>query len=142
MSDLHASVAAMQLDQIDFFIQRRADLAALYAERLAKVEGVEILPGLLQEGSVVQSLVTVLDTDVERSRVFEKMREKGVEVTIASYGIHRLPVWRETHSPAMYPNAERLHACGMTLPLFPAMTDDDVCHVVDVLREAIQLTKE
>ncbi len=142
MSDLHASVAAMQLDQIDFFIQRRADLAALYAERLAKVEGATILPGLLREGSVVQSLVTVLDAGVKRAQVFQNMREQGVEVTIASYGIHQLPVWRDTHSSAQYPNAERLHTRGMTLPLFPAMTDDDVCQVVDVLKEAIQGAKE
>lgn len=137
MSDLHGGVGVAQMERLETLIASRRHLARRYSERIAALKNVRMLSGLLNEGSVVQSLVIGLSEGMDRDRVFADLRGKGVETTIASYGIHRLPLWRERVKRENFPHANALHERGMTLPLFPSMSDEQVDYVMDVLEESV-----
>ena len=135
LSDLHGGLGSIQMNQLQEFIQSRRQLANRYRERIEKISGIELLSGHFQEGSVVQSMVAIVDSSFDRNEVIDKVRERGVETTIASYGIHRLPVWRDREDASDYPVADSWHQRGMTLPLFPEMEYDEVDRVTDALIE-------
>jgi len=142
MSDLHGGIGVVQMDHLDDFIQSRRRLANRYSKGFEEVQGITILPGLMREGSVVQSLVGRLDSTVNRESFFEALRARGVEVTIASYGIHRLPMWRDQVSPTDFPNAELWHEQGITLPLFPRMEGSDVDLVIKTVKDILRGVNE
>jgi len=142
MSDLHGGIGVVQMDQLDDFIQSRRSLAKRYSEGFEDVQGITMLPGLMREGSVVQSLVARLDATVDRESFFAALRARGVEVTIASYGIHRLPMWRDQVSPGAYPNAELWHEQGITLPLFPRMEKAEVDLVIEAVKDILRGVNE
>ena len=91
---------------------------------------------------MVQSLVGKLDAGLDRTSFCEDLRAEGIETTIASYGIHRLPLWRESHDPSEYPNAEEWHQRGVTLPLFPHMTETQVTTVIETVNRVVKRGKE
>jgi dTDP-4-amino-4,6-dideoxygalactose transaminase len=58
--------------------------------------------------------------------------------------VHYIPVYRHPYyaqryavDPAAFPVAEQYYRGCLSLPLFPAMTDDDVEHVIATVREAM-----
>ena len=133
LSDLHGGLGSIQMDQLQDFIASRKRLADRYKSKIERVSDLEVLSGLYGEGSVVQSLVVKVSDSVNRNEAIERIRGKGVETTIASYGIHRLPVWRDKEVASDYPVADAWHERGMTLPLFPEMEVEEVDRVIDVL---------
>ena len=138
MSDVHGGIGAVQMDLLDEFIDARQRLAKRYAHGLSEVSELKVLPGLLAQGSVVQSMVCRLESSLGREDFFQGLRSRGIEVTIASYGIHRLPLWREHCSPGDFPNAELWHQKGVTLPLFPHMEEADVDQVIEAVKDTLQ----
>jgi dTDP-4-amino-4,6-dideoxygalactose transaminase len=57
--------------------------------------------------------------------------------------VRKMPVYLHPYhhelgyEPGLYPKAERLYETILTLPFFPAMTDDDVQDVVEAARWVI-----
>jgi UDP-4-amino-4-deoxy-L-arabinose-oxoglutarate aminotransferase len=143
MTDVAAALGLGQLDRLDEFIERRQALAALYEERLADVD--EILP-LRDSGCTARharSLYPVrLDTDsapIDRDGLMLRLKERNIGT-----GLH----FRAVHEHAYYhdhphrwrgelPHTEWNSARILSLPLFPAMNEDDVEQVVDEIKEAL-----
>ena len=138
MSDLQGAIGVCQMDRFPDFVESRAKWAAQIREGIESVGGLKFLPGHFREGSVVQSLVGILDAGIDREAFCNELRGLGVENTIASYGIHRLPLWRDRHNPADFPNAEQWHQRGVTLPLFPHMTSTQVTMVIESVNRVVK----
>ncbi|HLE17808.1 MAG TPA: DegT/DnrJ/EryC1/StrS family aminotransferase, partial [Syntrophales bacterium] len=121
--------------------KRRADLAALYMDRLKGTEGIA-LPGIPPYPHVhAWHLFVIKLLDMDRRLFMEKLSEYNV-----GYGLHfpanhllsyvreRFPVEAEA-----LPETERAAKGILSLPLFPDMTDGDVCYVCDAVREILGL---
>ena len=139
MSDLHAAIGLVQMDRIDALIEERGRLHRMYREALASVPEVELLEGLERAGSVVQSLIVVLEDGFVRDDVLQSLRNRGVEATLASYANHRLPPFRGRAGAEgeRLQNSARMADQGLTLPLYPGMEEGAPERVVKALRESL-----
>jgi dTDP-4-amino-4,6-dideoxygalactose transaminase len=139
LSDVHAAIGVVQMDRLDTILLGRRELAANYGEQLAGLEGVSA--PLTPEGRThtYQSYVVTLDEDLDRDRVIDDMRARGVETTLGTYSMHLQPYFRERFGidDATLPNATRAHHGCLTVPLYPGMTRDDVENVVAALGASI-----
>jgi dTDP-4-amino-4,6-dideoxygalactose transaminase len=98
-----------------------------------------MLPGLLRKGAVAQSLVVELPGTIDRGAFLEALGREGVEATVASYALHRLPALRaHCGGDERYPVATRLHEQGVTLPLFPALEREAVAEVARVVEALVR----
>ena len=130
-----AALAAVRLARLDADNGRRAAAAELYRSRLGAVDGVTpAMPG----GEGIQSahhlFTVVLDEGLDRDGVREAMSGAGVQTSLHYPPIHRFSAYGET---ADVPVTDRYSRQAITLPLYPAITEEQVGLVVDSLTDAL-----
>lgn len=139
MIDIEAALGLSQLARLDEFVERRNQLAVRYDQRLAELPIVR--PGVLsnRRSSFHLYVVRLPKRDPRRHRgVFEVMRGKGIGVNLHYMPIHLQPDYRRLgFEPGMFEEAEAYGETAITLPLFPAMSEDQQDQVVDALAAAL-----
>lgn len=140
LSDVHAAIGVVQMDRLDEILSGRRELAALYAELLAGFPGATAPATPEGRTHTYQSYVVTLDEDLDRDRVIDGMRARGVEVTLGTYGMHLQPYFRDRFGidDAQLPNATRAHRSGLTIPLYAGLRREDLERVVGALAECIE----
>jgi perosamine synthetase len=140
LSDLAAALGVAQVEKLDWLLGRRAEVAALYAERLAGVEGVEV--PLETRGAERRSwfVYTVrLAPELDRDAVIARLAERGVASKAYLPCIHLFPHLRELgYGEGQFPVAEAAAASSLALPFFPALEEPQVERVCEALVAAIR----
>lgn len=73
-----------------------------------------------------------------RLEFIRRMDARGISVGIHYPAIHLLTAYRQLGwRDGQFPNAERIGRETLTLPLFPAMRDEDVDRVVNATNEIL-----
>ena len=77
---------------------------------------------------------------IGRDEVIERLRESGVGTSVHFIPLNLHPVYQRMfgYAPGEFPNAEAAFARAISLPIYPAMTDGDVDHVIDALRTTLR----
>jgi len=137
LTDIAARLGLGQLERLAEFTARRRSLARRYFERWDRSLGCE-LPVEDFEDSNWHMFQVALPADRPRARFIARMRELGVAVGVHYpamhlFALYRARGWRE----GQFPRAERLGRALCTLPLFPAMADEDVDRVCAAARQAL-----
>ncbi|HEX2899872.1 MAG TPA: DegT/DnrJ/EryC1/StrS family aminotransferase [Bacteroidia bacterium] len=143
MSDLQAALGLPQLERLAGMYERRRVLRAAYDRALAGVEGLQVVQ-LNPRGKAALHLYLVL-LDVQRPQLnrqalIAEARRQGVELSVNYSPIHLFSYYRQAfgYREGDFPVAE---ACGrsvISLPFYPAMSDEDVAYVVEVLTRIAQ----
>jgi perosamine synthetase len=133
LSDLAAALGVAQVERLDSLLARRADVASLYARRLAAIEGVEApIAGRGQERRSWFVHVVRLADDVDRDAIVARLADRGVASKAYLPCIHLFPHLRELgYREGQFPVAEAASAHSLALPFFPTMSEgqvDRVCH--------------
>ncbi len=74
----------------------------------------------------------VVDEAGQRDRLREHMAARGIETRPFFRPAHTMPVFFERRS---YPIAEALSDCGINLPSWPGLSERQLAHIVNALRE-------
>ena len=140
ITDIQAALGLSQLAQLETFSARRRELADRYDSALKELP----LRPLVRDPQGVSGwhlYMIRLDLDaipVNRRQVFESLRAQGVGVNVHYIPVHLQPDYIKLgFSAGMYPEAESYYEEAITLPLFPAMKDDDVTTVREALKKAM-----
>lgn len=138
MSDINCALGASQMARLPEFLARRRRLAALYDARLAASKVARPLAVAQKNLSAWHLYVVRLAGGVDRRRVFEHMRGRGIGVNVHYLPVHLHPYYRKRFAtgPGLCPAAEAAYERILTLPLHPGMDDSDVDRVVMALEEA------
>ena len=139
LTDVQAALGASQTAKLGRFIDRRRRIAARYDEALADLATIE-LPGRREHVQPGWHLYVIRTRDPERRRgLFETLRAHGLGVQV-----HYLPVyWHPYYAGLGYPRglcpqAEGFYRSAISLPIYPAMSDDDLERAIDVVRTGVQ----
>lgn len=136
LTDIGAALGSSQLARIEEFLASRRRLAARYLDKLA---GHELLdPPVVAEGADPAWHFAFVQLRLERLRVdrgavFRALRAEGIGVNVHYIPVHRHSFYRARFPDVSMPVAEAAYERLLTLPLFAAMTDDDVDDVVRAL---------
>ncbi len=129
MTDVAARIGIGQLEQLEAFTARRHQLARRYFERFDRSLGCE-LPVEDFDHSNWHMFQVVLPCEVSRGEFIAQMRAAQIGIGVHYPAIHLLTFYRQMgFNPGDYPHAERIGEGIVTLPLFPAMRDEDVDRV-------------
>lgn len=141
LADVAAAIGLGQLPRLDDFNRRRRALAGRYFERLEGVLPPDWLPARGDEGHswhIYTVLLPFGSLGFTRPQFVARMGERGLGVGVHYPSVPSHSYYRERgHDPARYPNAARIGAETVTLPLFPAMEFADVDRVCDALVELV-----
>jgi UDP-4-amino-4,6-dideoxy-N-acetyl-beta-L-altrosamine transaminase len=143
LTDLQAALGLSQMDRIDAFVARRAQLAAAYDSLLQELP--VIRPHRDPDLASAHHLYVIqLDPGrgarQTRRAVFNGMRARGIGVNVHYIPIPAQPYYRRMgFNPEHYPVALNYYRNAITLPLFPEMTSADVERVVDALKAELRV---
>jgi UDP-4-amino-4,6-dideoxy-N-acetyl-beta-L-altrosamine transaminase len=139
ITDIQAALGESQMTKLEAFARRRRELADLYDRSLA---GLPLRP----LGRDVQAIsgwhlyIVRLDLPaIRRTRreVFESLRAQGIGVNVHYIPVHLQPDYAKLgFTKGMFPEAERYYEDCITLPMFPALRDEDVLRVRHALEQA------
>lgn len=142
LTDVAARVGLGQLRHLEAFTARRRALVRRYFERFDKDTGCE-LP-LVDYANcnwhMFQVLLPLARMRIDRGGFIQAMHQRGIGVGVHYPAMHLFKLYRQLgYKPGDFPQAERIGAATVTLPLFPAMADGDVDRVcvavADIIRE-------
>jgi dTDP-4-amino-4,6-dideoxygalactose transaminase len=129
LTDIAARLGLGQLDRLEEFTARRRALARLYFEHFDRALGCELPPPDFTNGNWHMFQI-VLPAHAARAQFLRAMHAAGIGVGVHYPAIHLLSLYRELgFRPGQFPQAERIGRGIATLPLFPAMRDEDVLRV-------------
>jgi len=132
LSDVHCALGLSQLRRLDGFVARRREIADIYNRAFAGIDGYQ-LPVVREGVEPGWHLYALRVTDPGRRRpLVESLHEAGIGVQVHYVPVHYHPYYRKLgFQRGAYPVAEDFYDRVLSLPMFPAMTDDDVRRVTD-----------
>ncbi len=144
ITDIQTALGRSQLRKLDGFIERRQEIVDAYNSAFAGIAGLTI-PGRVKGEGFTPTRVAwhlyVLQIDFPafnrtRAEVIKYLLEAGVGTQVHYIPVHTQPYYREKYGygPGTCPRAEAYYEKCLSIPLFPAMTDEDVNHVKDAVR--------
>ena len=140
--DLQAALGIHQLASVDEFNGRRAELAALYQELFAGVAEIQTprLPSYPHHATWHLYTVKILDSAaLTRDAFVAELKARNVGAGIHFKAVHQHPYYRDKypHWGERLPHATWVSDRICSLPLFPAMTGDDVRYVVSAVKDVL-----
>lgn len=167
VSELTALVGVQQMLNAEAVIADRQRAAAHYDQALADMPGISLIP--LPEGttSSYYKYIAYLDEDIDRASLKATMKEQySVSLTGEVYAdlCHNEPLWERfsycgkdrvndpvacnrwpgcgcSQQQGGFPGADYVSKHHVCLPVYPGLTDEELNHVTESLREALASTK-
>jgi len=138
MTDVQAALGSSQLKRLEGFIDRRLAIIDRYQAGLAELEWLH-LPLPRGEARIAYHLFVVqIDfARLGRTRpdVMAALKAQGIGSQVHYIPVPRQPWYRDTYGPpAALPCADHYYEQALSLPLYPAMSDEDIERVISAVR--------
>ncbi len=140
MTDVQAALGISQMTRLDAFIQRRREVVNNYNEAFAELPVVVPWQHPDTESAWHLYVIRLRLDQINRSRrdVFDHLRAAGIGVNVHYIPVHTQPYYRNLGFAAGdFPEAERHYRDSITLPIFPALRENQQTQVVAVLEEML-----
>ena len=137
MTDVEAALGLTQLAKLDRFAHRRAALASSY-DRLLAPFATLIDPVTAPQSQtpclhLYQVRIAFERLGTTRAALMRALQARGIGTQVHYIPVHRQPYFTARYGQAHLPGADAWYAQTLSLPLFPAMDDDDPARVVSAL---------
>ena len=142
ITDFQCALGISQMKKLEAFITRRREIAAEYDQAFSHIPEI-ITPQVdsyvkhAYHIYIIQLRLEYLRSD--RKEVFEALRAENIGVNVHYMPIHLHPFYQKYfgYKPGDYPRAEEYYSRAITLPIFPAMTIQDVKDVIKAVTKVI-----
>jgi len=141
LTDIQSALGLSQLSKLSGWIARRRAIAVRYTAEFAETAEI-VTPVVLQDRESAWHLYVIL-LNLERLRAGRGELFKAIRAENIGINVHYIPVpWHPYYRslgyrPGEWPVAERAYERMISLPIFPAMTDDDVEDVIAAVKKVI-----
>jgi perosamine synthetase len=138
MTDVQAALGRVQLTRLHGIVQRRRELAAVYADHLAGDPRIMMMSDPDYGVTNFQSLWVRLSPELAltTSALLRHLHDHGITGRHGIMAVHRQPAYRDReHGPL--PVTDELTDRSVILPLFHQMTHHDVARVSACVLEAV-----
>ncbi len=136
MTELEAAFNLAQFYKTNSFCERRQEIAAIYNEKLSGLKHIT-LPEFDAEHIFSQYIIRVSKNRDGFARV---LKEKGVSTGLHYIPLHLLTYYKKKYKLKIttYGNALTTYGQILSLPIYPAMNDEDVEYVCDTIKSVAQ----
>ncbi len=142
MSELQAALGLAQLPRAETWLARRAKIVAAYDAAFSQMPELRLLKRRPHVKCALHIFPVMLAPDalrISRDQFITAMRAENIQCYVHFPALHltRLYRCRLGHKPGDFPVAEAAAASLVTLPLFPAMTAEDVQDVITAVTKLV-----
>lgn len=135
LSDIQCALGISQLRKLPGWVARRREIAQCYDTAFAELPFIQPLAVRPEVGHAYHLYMVRIrsqEVGLSRAQVFTALRANGIGVNVHYIPVHLHPYYRRRFGtgPGLCPVAETVYWQLITLPIFPAMRDDDVQTVI------------
>jgi len=133
MSNVAAAIGLAQLDRVDETLANKKRIADLYRRELGSMDGVVIQaekPWALN----VYWMFSILVSPMQREPLRQFLAQRMIETRPFFSPVHTMPMYSE-HRSRKLPVAQDISERGINLPSGPTLTNDEVGHVCDLVKQ-------
>jgi dTDP-4-amino-4,6-dideoxygalactose transaminase len=134
MPDLNAAVGLEQLRKSDQFLARRTEIAMRYLEAFAVLDFLETPPAAPGHSWHLFPVFLVLDRlAISRDEFLFALAESNIGSSVHYKPLHLMSYYAGKYglSPSDFPRSLNRYRRVLSLPIYPAMSDEDVERVID-----------
>lgn len=135
ITDIQAALGTSQMRKLPGFLNRRREIARKYDDAFVgtKVRPLGVADGM--EHAYHLYVVRLSDRDT----MYKKLRDKGIYSQVHYIPVHLHPYYQQNlgTKPGICPIAETAYEEILSLPMFPAMSDEDVSYVIKTVLELV-----
>jgi len=145
MPDINAALGIHQLKKVESFRDKRQRIAEIYYEELKDIPRLA-LPKLhcAMEDHSWYLFNVLIEPDntkngIDRDSFIDELAKRDIGTSVHYKPLHRMTYYKEKYGlkPEMFPNAERVFERCVSLPMFSAMTDEQVDYVIKNIKEVL-----
>lgn len=138
MDEMRAALGLVQLDKLDEANASRKQLTEHYHRLLQGISDVQIpFRQLVDKTSAYHIYPILLGQRVNREKVFNSLKEKGIQASIHYPSIKTFTAYKDELRKYDVPNCDTISERELTLPLYPTLTLPQVALVVENLKAAL-----
>jgi dTDP-4-amino-4,6-dideoxygalactose transaminase len=145
LSDIQAALGIHQLHKLDHFIERRALYARMYHDAFAAMEEVEPPPDSRRCRHAWHLYILRLNLrrlKIDRGKFIRELQQRGIGASVHFIPIPLLRFFgRLPLAQCACPRALDLYPRIVSLPLYPAMTVEQVQYVAQSVREILESSR-
>ena len=138
MDDIRASIAIEQLKKLPADLDTRIKVRKQYVDRLSKIEGIAIPFADNTEfvSNYILPVVLLNSTKERRNRMREYIHDAGVQTSVHYPAAHKFSTYKELG--AVLPQTEYVTDNEITLPMYAALTEEQVNFICDTFEKAVK----
>jgi len=145
LTDIQASIGIHQLRKLEQFIERRAALAGRYRELLGDVEELELPPEKADCRHAWHLYILRLNLDkleIDRGEMIRELKARGVGSSVHFIPITLHPFFARFAAGNECPKAEALYQRIISMPLFPAMSDEQLTFAASAIKQVVRANRK
>jgi len=145
LTDIQCALGLSQMKKLDKFIARRRKLMAWYREAFANFDAIQLLAEKADRKSAWHLCVALLHSDiaVHRKEIFSKLRRCGIGVQVHYIPVYYHPYYQKLgFKKGLCPKAEKYFDRCLSLPLYPAMTEEQFEKTIMTVKKVIGTHKK
>ncbi len=141
MTDIQAALISSQLDKLELFKSRRRYIVNRYNEAFADIPEIIIQKEI--EGSDTVRHLYIIQLDINklkaaREEIFNALKAENVYCNVHYIPVYYFPYYKNLgYEKGICPNAEKLYEQIISIPLYYAMTDEDIESVICAVKRVI-----
>jgi perosamine synthetase len=129
MNDITAAIGLAQFEKIEWLNQQRKKWSEYYSGNLKEVGDIELPP---MKDYMAPSYHNYVIKTKYRDELQEHLKENGISTGVHYYPNHLFEMYKPFYRKL--PITESVWKRVLTLPLFPALTDEEVDSIVNSIK--------
>ncbi|MEW5919761.1 MAG: UDP-4-amino-4,6-dideoxy-N-acetyl-beta-L-altrosamine transaminase [Bacillota bacterium] len=142
LPDINCALGLSQLKKMDIFLKRRREIADRYNEAFKDHQLLQLPPQPGADGTASAWHLYILRLKGEhppRRAVVERLHKMGIGTQVHYQPVYLHPYYRDLgYRPGLCPRAEDYYRRAFSIPIFSAMTDNEVERVVERVPCAVE----
>jgi UDP-4-amino-4,6-dideoxy-N-acetyl-beta-L-altrosamine transaminase len=136
LTDIQCALGISQLKKIDKFLKQRRQIAKIYRQAFKDIKNI-VLPKEDDSAKSAWHIFPIQVKNLDRKKVFEDLRNLGIGVQVHYMPLNLHPFYKKKfgYKEGDFPVAENYYKGAITLPLFPAMTNEDIKKVIKAVNK-------
>ena len=140
LTDIAAAIGIHQLESAEKMRRKREWIAHRYLESLADVDEIELPaqdPDRIHSWHLFPIKLKLNRLTIDRNSFLNKLKQTGIGASVHWRPLHLHPYYQETFGwrVADFPVATSVWKRLISLPLFPGLRDEEVAHIVRVIKQ-------
>lgn len=142
MTDIQAALIISQLDKLERFRERRSRIVARYNEAFAEIPEITVQEEIPESDTTRHLYILRIKPEmltVNRRQFFDAMAAENICCNVHYIPVYYHPYYEKLgYRKGLCPKAEKLYEEIMSLPLYYAMTEQDVEDVIHAVRKVVE----